>query len=205
MLAVGGSGQAVAARAEVRGNWAIRGAEALGVARVFAAAHPPLALPRGLVRMLRPVVQPLVLPMLDARQHLPQRGPVAGERVGDHHAWHIRGSSAFSLHQGGEWGAQGAKWGHLRALPLVHCPDAVPSGEAGGRCSESAEEPIREPFKPLAQELRGGLLVATGLHADIEPLPVLINGPPAVVLPPINLDEDRVEMPLVTRPGSPTA
>jgi hypothetical protein len=49
------------------------------------------------------------------------------------------------------------------------------------------------------------LLVATGLHADIEPLPVLINGPPAVVLPPINLDEDRVEMPLVTRPGSPTA
>ena len=54
----------------------------------------------------------------------------------------ILGSSALSLHQGCEWGAQCEKWGHLRALPLVHCPDAVPSGEAGGRCSESAEEPI---------------------------------------------------------------
>ncbi len=59
MLAVDGGGRAVAARAAVRGTRARRGAAAVGVARVFAASHPPLALPRGLGHMLRPVIQPL--------------------------------------------------------------------------------------------------------------------------------------------------
>lgn len=56
----------------------------------------------------------------------------------------VFGSYALSLHQGCEWGAQCEKWGHLRALSLVHCPDAVPSGEAGGRCSESAKESVND-------------------------------------------------------------
>jgi len=71
----------VAAWADVAGDRAGGGEEALGVARVLEAPHPPFPLPRGLVRVLGPVVQALVSAVLDARQHLPQRRPVAGELV----------------------------------------------------------------------------------------------------------------------------
>ncbi len=86
------------------------------------------------------------------------------------------GSSALSLHQGCKWGAQCEKWGHLRALSLVHCPDAVPSGEAGGRCSESAEEPtiLQERTPP---GLRGSVFGATTAIGYVSgPLGVLLAG-----------------------------
>ncbi len=38
---------------------------------VLEPAQPPLPLPDGLVRVLRPIVQPAVLPVLDAREHHP--------------------------------------------------------------------------------------------------------------------------------------
>ncbi len=40
--------------------------------------------------MRGPVVQPLVPPVLDIREHVAQRRPVAGQFVGDHHPRHIR-------------------------------------------------------------------------------------------------------------------
>jgi len=60
------------------------------VARILEAPHPPFPLPRGLVRVLGPVVQSPMLPVLDARQHLSQRRPVAGEFVRNQHARHKR-------------------------------------------------------------------------------------------------------------------
>ncbi len=90
MLAVGGGGQAVAARAAVAGERARRGEEALGVAVTLASPHPPFPLPGRLVRMLRPVVAPLMLPMLDAGQDRALGRPVTGALVGDDHAGHVR-------------------------------------------------------------------------------------------------------------------
>ena len=66
-LAVGGSGEAVAAWAAVADDRAVGGEEPLGVARALAPAQPPLSLPRGLVRMLGPVVQSFVPAVLHAR------------------------------------------------------------------------------------------------------------------------------------------
>ncbi len=55
-----------------------------------APAHPALPLPRRLVRVLRPGVQPLLAAVCDARQHRAVGGAVARHRVGAHHAWDVR-------------------------------------------------------------------------------------------------------------------
>ena len=47
----------------------------------------PFSSAGGPVAVLGPVVQPLVAPVLDAREHVAARGRVAGQVVGDHHAW----------------------------------------------------------------------------------------------------------------------
>lgn len=60
-----GGREEVASGSEVRGNGAIHREKAL---------HAPLTLPRGLVRVLRAVVQIPGLPMFDAGQHLPHGG-----------------------------------------------------------------------------------------------------------------------------------
>jgi len=58
----------------------------MGVPRTPEAPHPSLALARPLtVRVFRAVVQSFVSPVPHARQHLPQRRPIAGEFVHDHH------------------------------------------------------------------------------------------------------------------------
>src|SRR4051794_2535075 len=60
------------------------GEKALGRAGRFEPLHLPLASAGRLVRILRPVVQAFVPPMLDRRHHLRLRGAVAGELVRDH-------------------------------------------------------------------------------------------------------------------------
>ena len=52
----------------------------------FELLHLPLSSARRLVRILRSVVQPLVLAMLNAGHDLPFCGAVAGQLVGDHDA-----------------------------------------------------------------------------------------------------------------------
>ena len=85
-LAIGFGGQTMAARAKVGGDRAVGGEETLRVPRRFEAPHAPFALPRRLVRVFRAIIQPLVPPVLHARQHLPLGGLLARERVGDDHA-----------------------------------------------------------------------------------------------------------------------
>ena len=67
----------------MRGDGTVGGAEAPGVAGGLDVLHVPFPLPCGRVRVLGPVVHVPVLPMLDAGQHLPLGGPVAGQLVGD--------------------------------------------------------------------------------------------------------------------------
>ena len=59
-LAVDGGGAAVAARAAVRGDRAGGGEGARRMARRFEPSHAPLPLAGGLVRMLGPIIEPLV-------------------------------------------------------------------------------------------------------------------------------------------------
>jgi len=60
------------------------GEEALSVPGRLEALHLPLSPSRRLVRVLGPVVQSLVLPVLDAGHDLPLRNLVARQLVGDH-------------------------------------------------------------------------------------------------------------------------
>ncbi len=53
-------------------------------------------------------------------------------------------------------------------------------------------------LEQLPDERLGGLLVPPTLHQDIQHGPVLINGPPPIVLFRIDGEEDLIEMPLVT-------
>jgi hypothetical protein len=52
----------------------------------FEALHDPLASPRRLMRILRPIVQALVLAMFHAKAHFRSRSAVRTELVRDHHA-----------------------------------------------------------------------------------------------------------------------
>lgn len=61
------------------------------------------------------------------------------------------------------------------------------------------------PFEQLAEESFGGLLVAAPLHQTIQHVPVLIHGPPQIVLVSSDGEDDFIEMPLVTGLCSPSA
>ena len=79
------SGEAMAAGPEVRRDHAEHRQEPLGCAGCAEAFHGAFALPGRLVRVLRPVVQVLRLPVLERRHHLPMRHCVTAEFVGDQH------------------------------------------------------------------------------------------------------------------------
>jgi hypothetical protein len=64
---------------------------------------------------------------------------------------------------------------------------------------------VLTPFEQRAEESFGGLLVAPPLHQNIQHLPVLIHGPPKIVLCTIDGEDDFIEMPLVTGLCSPSA
>jgi len=84
--AIRGRGFWIGNMKEVR-DLVVDGQEPLHVTRRFEAFHNPLAPPRRLVGVLGPIVQPLVLAMLDPKVHLRFRGSVGSELVCDHHTW----------------------------------------------------------------------------------------------------------------------
>jgi hypothetical protein len=51
-----------------------------------------------------------------------------------------------------------------------------------------------------ADEAPGRGLVPAVLYEDVEDVAVLVDGPPQVLQPPVDLDEDLVQVPLVPRP-----
>ncbi len=53
------------------------------------APHRSLTLTCWLVRVFCSIIQPFVLPVLDAHQDLPLGCAVAGKFVGDDHTWHV--------------------------------------------------------------------------------------------------------------------
>jgi hypothetical protein len=82
-------------RSEVLGHRTIRGQEPLGVPGRLEPLHPPLPLARGLMRILCAVIEVAVLAMFHTGEHLPLRGPIALQLIGDDRPWDIL--AAFEL------------------------------------------------------------------------------------------------------------
>ena len=135
---------------EVLRDGTIGGEEALGLPWGLEPLHAPFTLARGLVGVFRPIGQVPVLPVLEPREPLPLRGPIAVQPIGD---------------------------------------------------DDSRDVPT--PFEQLPKELRGSCVVAAALHENIEPIPVLIHRPPQVMSLAVDREENFVEVPRVTRPGTP--
>jgi len=64
---------------------------------------------------------------------------------------------------------------------------------------------VGEILEQTTEELLGGRRVSAALDQDIEDVAVLIDGPPEIVLHPVDADEDLVEVPLVTRLRAPAS
>ncbi len=79
----------MALRTEVRADRSERGQETLHMTGGLEAPQRPFALPHRLMRIFRPIVQPLVLAMFDARQDILLGGTVAGELVRNDDLRHI--------------------------------------------------------------------------------------------------------------------
>src|SRR4029453_7375978 len=60
-------------------------------------------------------------------------------------------------------------------------------------------------FQQLPEEARGGVPIAPGLHKDVDHIAVLVDGPPEILLPPLDGDEQFVQIPHVTHlpPAAP--
>jgi hypothetical protein len=74
---------------EVLGNRPIGGEEALRVPGGLEPLHPSLPLTRGLVRVLRPIVEVQVLAVLHPREDLLFRCAIALQLIRDDHPWHV--------------------------------------------------------------------------------------------------------------------
>ena len=58
------------------------------------------------------------------------------------------------------------------------------------------------PFQQLPKEARRGMPIALGLHQDVDHVAVLVNRPPEILLPPLNIDEQFVQVPRVAHPST---
>ena len=79
----------MSAGAEVLRDGPIGGKELLCLIGRLKPLHTPLALPGGLVRVLRPIVEIPVLAMFHPWRDLARGGSVALQLVGDNHARHV--------------------------------------------------------------------------------------------------------------------
>jgi hypothetical protein len=92
-LTVYGSKEEVASQSEMLRDGTIGSAETLGLAWRFKPRHAPFPLPGGLVGVFRAIVYVSVLPVLHTLEHLPLRGAIAVQLVGDNHPWDVLASA----------------------------------------------------------------------------------------------------------------
>jgi hypothetical protein len=55
-------------------------------------------------------------------------------------------------------------------------------------------------FQQLPEEARGGTPITPGLHEDVDYIAVLVDRPPKILLPTLNIDEQFVQVPRVAHP-----
>jgi hypothetical protein len=108
---------------------------------------------------------------------------------------------------------QTASGGSEVSAPLAPSMTAATAGPSDSMVSRIGAELVGEDhprhradlLQQRAQEAPGGGLVPAVLPEDVQDVAVLVDGPPQVLLFPIDLDEDLVQVPFVTRPGLPAA
>ena len=81
--------QTVATGAKKFANESKRGQKALGMAGRLKTPHGPFPVSRGLMRVFCPIIQALVLPVFDSRQHLLLGCPIALQLIGNDHPWDV--------------------------------------------------------------------------------------------------------------------
>ena len=64
---------------------------------------------------------------------------------------------------------------------------------------------VAAALEPLPEDLLRRLLVPAALHQNIQPMTVLIDGPPEVMAFTVAAEKHLIEVPLITRPGTPAA
>src|SRR5215510_7504970 len=179
-------------RAEVLGDGTIRRQKALGMTGGFEPLHAPLALTRGAMEVLTPVVEITALAMFHSRENLAFGGTVAFEPIRDDHAGHI----PQALEQLANW---------LRVLGTTELPDidqdvrqqfhakvsllqvfktkpqplalVLPCKSPIDTGSQGVDSGIEEPFAPSLGALAvAGILCAVGDHASIEHARAIVCG-----------------------------
>ena len=62
---------------------------------------------------------------------------------------------------------------------------------------------VLAPLEELAEKLLGGVLIPPSLYQDVEHHAILIYGPPQIMPFLVDREEHFIQMPLITRPGTP--
>jgi len=90
----------------------------------------------------------------------------------------------------------------IAVLAVCHSWEQFPFGGPVALQFSGDEHPrhVRQAFEQLAKELLRGLLVSPALHQDVEPMALLINGPPQVVTFALDGEKHLIEMPFVAGP-----
>ncbi len=88
----------------------------------------------------------------------------------------------------------------VAALAVFHTGQYLPLGSAvtGELVGDEHAWDIRAALEQLAEELLGGTLVPAVLDQDVEDMAILVDGAPEVMALPIDLEENLVEMPLIS-------
>jgi hypothetical protein len=89
-------------------------------------------------------------------------------------------------------------------LAMLHARQDLPLGGpiAFARIGDDHPGDVLTALEEFTEKRLGGLLVPPPLHQDIEHHAVLIDCPPEVGTFLVDRDEDRIQMPCVTRPGA---
>ena len=95
----------------------------------------------------------------------------------------------------------------IPVLTMFHAGHNLPLGRAIAVELIRDDHPrhVCQPLQQLAEEPLRRLLVPPALHEDIEDITVLVDGPPQIVALAMDGQKDLIQVPLVSRSGTPTA
>ena len=71
------------------------------------------------------------------------------------------------------------------------------------RDQSSRDTPL--PFQELTEEALGRTPITPGLDEDADHITVLVDGPQEILLPPVDVDEQFVQVPGVAQPSTPAS
>jgi hypothetical protein len=104
----------------------------------------------------------------------------------------------------------GRLMGHFRSVVLVLSGAVNNRGQDGAVSGRIAAELVRDessrdtalPSQELTKEALGRTPISPGLDEDVDHITVLVDSPPEILLPPMDVDEQFVQVPGVAQPST---